>query len=230
MNIIYVSESRKESQETENRYKLPVKNGFASYLDSLGVLNQHTIAAHCLHLTEDDIAAFKKTRASIASCPISNLKVGMGVADLPKLISNGIIEGLGTDGHASNNTLDMFETMKMASLLPKGIQGDTTLMNARQAFETATLGGAKSMLQEKKTGSIAVGKRADVAILDLKSPNSFPFYDSYAHPVFSARTHDVRDVIVNGRILTRNRKILAIDVEKLEEVNKQIVSLGFRNP
>ncbi len=231
MNTLHVAEANNEAMDIQEKYKVPVKKGVASYLHSLGALNEFTIAAHCIHLTEDDIFAFKQSGASIASCPVSNLKVGMGVADLPKLITNGITVSLGTDGPASNNSLDMFETMKMASLLPKGLHGDTTLMNARQAFDAVTLGGARSMRQDSEIGSIAIGKRADIVIMNLTNAHSFPFYDAFSHLVYSAKSHDVRDVILDGRILVRDRKPVSIDMEKLEaEIETRVISLGFKTP
>ncbi|HZW56329.1 MAG TPA: amidohydrolase [Nitrososphaerales archaeon] len=230
MNTLHVAEARNEAREIESKYGVNVSKGVASYLRSLGVLTDETIAAHCIHLTEDDIVSFKSTQATVASCPVSNLKVGMGVADIPKMISNGITVSLGTDGPASNNALDMFETSKMASLLPKGVQGDTTLMSARQTFEISTLGGARSMHQSDQIGSLAVGKRADLVILDLSAPHSQPFYDPYSHLLFSAKSQDVRDVLVDGRILAGNRKLLFLDTEVLQnEISRRIGELGFLN-
>ena len=231
MNTLHVAEANNEAMDIQEKYKVPVKKGVASYLDSLGVLNEFTIAAHCIHLTEDDIRAFRGSGASVASCPVSNLKVGMGVADLPKLVSNGITVSLGTDGPASNNSLDMFETMKMASLLPKGLQGDTTLMNSKQVFDVATLGGARSMKQDSEIGSIAIGKRADIVVMNLTNAHSFPFYDAFSHLAYSAKSHDVRDVILDGRIIVRDRQLLSIEMEKLEtEIESRVVSLGYKIP
>ena len=231
MNTLHVAEARNEALEIESKYGVQgAKKGVASYLRSLGVLTDETIAAHCIHLTEEDLVAFKSTQATIASCPVSNLKVGMGVADIPKMISNGITVSLGTDGPASNNSLDMFETSKMASLLPKGVQGDTTLMDARQTFELATLGGAKSMHQSDVIGSIAVGKRADLVMLDVSAPHAQPFYDPYSHVIFSAKPQDVRDVIVDGRVLVRNREFLHVDTESLAaRIKDRVIELGFLN-
>jgi 5-methylthioadenosine/S-adenosylhomocysteine deaminase len=229
LNEIHVAEAGEEAREVERKYGVTVRKGVLSYLDTLGVLNERTVAADCIHLTEEDVAALKSSRASVASCPISNLKVGMGVANLPRLISNGVTVSLGTDGPASNNTLDMFETAKMASLLPKGLQNDTTLMNSRQTFEIATLGGATSLGQRSEIGSIAPGKRADIVTVNLSNAHSFPFYEPYSHLIFTARAHDVRDVIVDGRLLVRNRRLLTVDIDELQKrIDERVLALGLK--
>jgi 5-methylthioadenosine/S-adenosylhomocysteine deaminase len=216
LSTIHVAEARNEQNEISERYKVETKKGVATYLRSLGVLTEDTIAAHCIHLTDEDFVTFKTTRASIASCPVSNLKVGMGVADLSRALREGIVVSLGTDGPASNNSLDMFETMKMASLLQKGIGGDTTLMGAYQAFKAATLGGAMSMHQEDLLGSISIGKLADIVVLDLsRDLRSTPLYDPYFYLAYAASSASVRDVLVDGRIIVRDRKILGLDLDRL---------------
>lgn len=228
MNTLHVSEARTEIEEIQRKYNVDASHGVANYLDSLGVLNSETICAHSIHLTDEDFASMKKTGASIASCPISNLKVGMGIADIPKAIATGVTVSLGTDGPASNNSLDMFETMKMASLLQKGVHGNTTLMKAQDTFEIATLGGARSMHQEKDIGTLSKGKKADIAIIDLSGIHSSPLYEPYSHLVFSARSSDVRDVIVDGRLLVKNRENLHIDLESLKRLAmKAIERLGL---
>ena len=194
----------------------------------MGVLNAETICAHSIHLTDDDFASMKRTGASIASCPVSNLKVGMGIAEVPKAISKGITVSLGTDGAASNNSLDMFETMKMASLLQKGYFGDTTLMKSRETFELASAGGARSMRLGHEIGSIAKGKKADLIIVNVSGVHSTPLYDPFNHLVYSAKSSDVRDVIVDGRVLVRDRKVPHVDIEALKsEASKAVERLDL---
>ncbi len=217
LSTIHASESSAEVEEIKAKYGVDAKRGVINYLQSVGFLDSQTICAHSIHLTEDDYKAYTSTKASLASCPISNLKVGVGVADLPRALSEGITVSLGTDGPASNNTLDMFETMKMASLLAKGVKGDTTQLTSRQAFTLATEGGAHSLRQENEIGRLAVGYRADIVLLDLSSISAMPFYDPYSYLTFAARSGDVSDVLVDGRILVSNRKIQSVDVEKLRE-------------
>jgi 5-methylthioadenosine/S-adenosylhomocysteine deaminase len=220
---IHVAEAKTEASEIAEKYKMSASNGIAAYLLSLGVLTKDTIAAHAIHLLDDDIAAFKKIGASIASCPVSNLKVGMGVADLARDIAEGITVSLGTDGPASNNTLDMFESMKFASLLQKGIRGDTTALGSRTAFDISTAGGAKS-LQLQDTGSLSKGMKADIVVLDLSRISALPFHDPYNHVAFAARSGDVKDVLVDGRVLVRNREIKTVNLENTRSAVEEAVS------
>ena len=224
LNTLHVAESNAEAEEIKSRYNVDAKRGVVSYLYSLGVLNSDTICAHSIHLTEDDYLAFRESRASIASCPISNLKVGVGVADLPRAISEGIVVSLGTDGPASNNTVDMFETTKMASLLAKGLKGDTTQLSSKESFLLATAGGAKSLHQEAQVGSIFEGARADIVLLDLSSISAMPFYDAFNYIAYSARSRDVRDVLVDGRILVRDGAIQTVNLQILKENISSAVS------
>jgi 5-methylthioadenosine/S-adenosylhomocysteine deaminase len=217
LSTVHVAESKAEAGEIKSKYHVSTRNGVASYLYSLGFLNRDTVCAHCVHLEDRDYVAFRKTNASIASCPISNLKVGVGVADLSRAISQGITVSLGTDGPASNNTLDMFETMKMASLLAKGLRGDTTQLGSRESFMLATYGGAKALHQEMEIGSLSQGARADFVLMDLTNVSAIPFYDPFNYIVYSARSRDVRDVIVDGRIIVRSREVQTIDLENLRK-------------
>jgi 5-methylthioadenosine/S-adenosylhomocysteine deaminase len=217
LSTVHAAESLAEAGEIKTKYGVDAKRGIIKYLESIGFLDSETIIAHSIHLTDDDYGAYSSTKASFASCPISNLKVGVGVADLPRAITNGITVSLGTDGPASNNTLDMFETMKMASLLAKGLKGDTTQLTSKQTVALATQGGAKSLRQEGEIGKIAVGFRADISLLDLSRITALPFYDPYSYLAFAARSGDVSDVLVDGRILVRNRQIQSVDLKKLRE-------------
>ncbi len=223
LSTIHVAEARTEANEIDAKYVADAKRGIADYLLRIGVLTKDTVAAHCIHLLDDDYAAFKKAGASIASCPVSNLKVGMGIADLTRDMAEGITVSLGTDGPASNNTLDMFETTKMASLLQKGIKGEATLLSSKLVFELATIGGAKSLHQENEIGSLAIGKRADIVIVDLSRISAVPFYDPYNHLAYSARGGDVKHVLVDGRIVVRDGKIRTVDLEKMKEMVSRAV-------
>ncbi|MHB1909496.1 MAG: amidohydrolase family protein [Nitrososphaerales archaeon] len=224
LNTIHVAEARTEPKDIEKKYGVDVSKGVVYYLHSLGVIGPETIAAHCIHLTEHDYVALQKSQTTIASCPVSNLKVGMGVANLQKALSHNILVSLGTDGPASNNTLDMFETCKVASLLAKGLSGDTTALSSRESFSLGTINGARSLHQNNEIGSLREGKRADIVILDLSSANAIPYFDPYNYLVYSAKSSDVRDVIVDGRILVRNRALLTVDLEKLASKVSQAVS------
>lgn len=221
---IHAAESSAEAEQIKHKYGVDAKRGVIKYLESIGFLDSDTICAHSIHLTQEDYKAYSATRASIASCPISNLKVGVGVADLPRAISEGITVSLGTDGPASNNTLDMFETTKIASLLAKGLKGDTTQLTSRQSFLLATEGGARSIRQEGEIGRLAVGSKADVILVDLSNISALPFYDPYNYLVFAAQFGDVTDVLVDGRIIVRNHAIQTVNLEKLRERVSSAVS------
>ena len=228
INTIHVAEAATESNEIKSAYKVSTKSGIAVYLDSLGAINSETVAAHAVHLTDKDIKVFSRSRASIASCPISNLKLGAGIAKISKYISSSINVSLGTDSAASSNLLDMFEVMKMASLIQKGTVGNLTVMDARQSFESATINGAKAIGQDGSIGSIKEGKRADMVIMSLKSPSAIPIYDPYGYLSFAAKSSDVRDVMVDGRILVKGGDILTINMEKLEKgINAAKRDLGL---
>jgi 5-methylthioadenosine/S-adenosylhomocysteine deaminase len=217
LNTIHAAESPAEAEEINSKYGADARRGIIHYLESLGVLSSDTVCAHSIHLTEDDYSSYKRAGASMASCPVSNLKVGVGVADLPRALSEGVTLSLGTDGAASNNTLDMFETMKLASLLAKGIKGDTTQLSSRVTYELASVGGAKSLRQESAIGSIHVGARADVVLVTLENVSGMPFYDPYNFLVYAARSCDVRDVLVDGRLIVKNRAVQTVDLENLRK-------------
>lgn len=230
LNTIHVAEAPTEAKDIKARYGVSTSKGVATYLKSLKVLTNETVAAHCVHLTNQDFKSLKEISASIASCPISNLKIGVGVANISKVISYKINVSLGTDGPSSNNSLDMFETIKTASLLQKGIHGKPELMKAEKVFQLATLNGAKSLHQERDIGSIRVGKLADLVIIDLSGPNSMPIFDPHNHIAFSAKSNDVRDVFVGGKIIVRNRQVRTIDMQKLKsEIDSTTKELGILN-
>lgn len=226
LNSIHVAESPGEAKQVHETYKVDTSKGVAAYLKTLGVLNADTVAAHCTHLTETDYDALKSMNASIASCPTSNLKLGMGVADLRAASAHGINISLGTDGPASNNSLDMFEEMKLASILQKSTHSDTTLFPAKSVFDMATINGARALHQQGDIGSIATGKRADIVVMDVSQPHSLPLYDAYSHIIFSAKAADVKHVIIDGRVTVLDRNVVALDTERLtSELDKALQEL-----
>jgi 5-methylthioadenosine/S-adenosylhomocysteine deaminase len=229
LNTTHVAETSTEADEIKATYGVSAKDGIAVYLDGLGAINNETIAAHAVHLSDLDMKVFKRRSASIASCPLSNLKLGAGIAGISKCMAAGINVSLGTDGAASSNLLDMFEAMKIASLLQKDASGDLTVMNAKQSFESATINGAKAMHQESAIGGLKEGKRADIVIMALKSPNAIPVYNPYSYLAFSAKSGDVRDVIVDGRVIVRDGVLLTVDIDKLGlEVESAAEELGLK--
>lgn len=216
----HAAESKEEASVVKETFKVDVSGGIIIYLSRLGILSNSTLMAHTIHLTEQDINVMKEFDAKPSLNPVSNLKLGMGVADCIKLLENGLTVSLGTDGPASNNTLDMFETMKIMSLLVKGLHDDPTLLPSREAFKLATEYGAKS-LGYNDLGAIRPGYLADLVILDLNFPHARPVHDIFAHLVYSARASDVKTVIVNGKVVVEDRRLLNVDIVRfLDEVEK----------
>ncbi|KPV65401.1 MAG: N-ethylammeline chlorohydrolase [Candidatus Bathyarchaeota archaeon BA1] len=173
----HIAETKDEPKKIREAFKVPVKGGVVEYLDSLGVLESDTLAAHCVWLSSKDITILKERGVKISHNPISNLKIGCGVSPVSSLLRAGMTVALGTDSSCSNNTADMFEVMKAAALLQKGVYGDPTLLPAEQALRMATIGGAEALLWDKQIGSIEVGKSADLVIIDFRKPHLCPLFN-----------------------------------------------------
>jgi 5-methylthioadenosine/S-adenosylhomocysteine deaminase len=189
-----------------------------AYLDSLGVLDERLIAAHCVALTDKDMAIMKKRNVKVSHNPISNLKLASGISPVPKMLKKGITVSLGTDSPCSNNTADMFEVMKTAAILHKGINKNPTVMPAEQVLEMATIEGAKALSWENEIGSIEVGKKADLSIISLKKPHLCPLYSEASHLVYAVKASDVETVIINGRIVMENGKLTMLNIEKVMDM------------
>ncbi|MFI5661205.1 amidohydrolase [Streptomyces sp. NPDC051684] len=179
-------------------------------LDSLGLLGPDVVLAHAVDLTGGEIAAIARAGASVAHCPVSNLKLGCGIAPVPRLLSAGVTVGLGTDGAVSSNTLDVLGAVRQAALVHKA-DGDPTAVGAEQAVRMATIEGARALGVGDELGSLEVGKRADLAVLDLNRPHLTPRHDPYAMLAYAAQASDVRDTVVDGRILMRDRTLTTLD-------------------
>jgi len=213
---IHVSETRGEVNDSiRDHGKTPVAR-----LADLGLLDlRPVLAAHCVHLTDDDIAILAGKRVGISHCPGSNMKLSSGVAPVPELLGAGAVVGLGTDGPASNNNLDMLEEVRLAALLHKLEGKDPTLVPAYQALEMATRGSARALGIDDRVGQIAPGMRADIALLDFQQPHLFPRHDVVSHLVYAARAGDVRTVFINGRPVMRDGKLVSLDEQ---EVYRQV--------
>jgi len=215
---IHLSETRKEVYDSLKKGKRPVE-----YLESLDFLGENVIAAHVGWVTMNEMKLLSRRKVSVAHCPISNAKLASGVAPVPGMLKLGINVGLGTDGAASNNSLDLFQEMKFCALIHKVYRWDPTLASAREVFEMATIRGAKAL--GLNAGEIAEGKLADIVLLDEKSVGFQPLYDPVSNLVYSKPR--VTDVIVDGRLVVRDGKILTFDVEKalgkVEEVTREMV-------
>jgi 5-methylthioadenosine/S-adenosylhomocysteine deaminase len=208
---IHVSETRTEVEECVRQYgKTPV-----AHLRDCGLFERPLLAAHCVHVNADDIAILRAHDVRVAHNPQSNLKLASGIAPIVELTRAGITVGLGTDGAASNNNLDMFEEMRLAATLHKGVTGDATVIPASEAFAMATTGSARAVFLPEGHGELRVGAPADVVLLDLDSPHFLPMYDLLSNIVYAAGADDVTDVFVAGRPLLINREAISIDVERL---------------
>jgi len=212
---IHLAETKWEFDSIKKTFKCtPVQ-----YLNQLGVLSSNVIAAHCVYLTNEDVSIMFEKKAGVAHNPECNMKICSGVAPVPEMLKQGVKVGLGTDGAASNNNLDMFQAMYTAALLHKLSTNEPTVMNARQVVDMATISGAKVLGMDKLIGSLEKGKSADLIIIDLKRPEIYPVYNIYSSIVYSMNSSAVNTVIINGKIVLDNRKVLNIDEnEVLEKV------------
>ena len=206
---VHVAETRGEREESISRHGMsPVQ-----YLADLGVLDADTICVHGVWVDEDDRRILSDTGAVVVHCPHSNMKLASGICPVPEYLDGGIPVALGTDGAASNNTLDMIREMGTAARLHKAIQLDPTVTSARQVLEMATMGGARAVGMADRIGSIEPGKLADLVVIDVRRPHLSPIYEPVSHVVYAAAGADVQHVLVGGRFLVRDRQLTTIDIE-----------------
>ena len=216
--IIHISETESEVKLVKERYgRTPV-----FHLDHLGVLSERLIADHCVKIAEEEMEILKKYGVKVAHCPESNMKLASGVAPIPELLSKGVVVGLGTDGCASNNNLDMFQEMDTAAKLHKVYRGDPTTMDAVSVVKMATINGAKVLGLEDDVGSIEVGKKADLIVIDLNKPHLTPLYNPYSQLVYAVNGADVVGSIIDGRVVMKKGKLVTIEEEKVIEEVKRI--------
>ncbi|MGG3161894.1 5'-deoxyadenosine deaminase [Geobacillus stearothermophilus] len=219
----HAAENRKEVEIVQK--ETGMRN--IEYLDYLGLANERLILAHCIWLNEQEKKIIKEKGVHISHCPGSNLKLASGIADIPDLLSMGVSLSLGADGAPCNNNLNMFNEMRLAALIQKPAYGPTA-MNARSVFEMATIGGAKAVGLENEIGSIEVGKKADLVILNLNNFHTYPSYDvdPISRIVYSASRDDVETTIINGQIVMENKVLKTIDQNiVLYEANRSIKRL-----
>ncbi|HHV05783.1 MAG TPA: amidohydrolase family protein [Anaerolineaceae bacterium] len=212
----HVSETADEVVNMRKQSGMPV----VPYIKKLGMLDTKLIAAHCVHVDDGEIRTMRRAGTGIAHNPSSNLKLASGFAPTARMMEMGAKVGIGTDGAASNNDLDMFEEMRLASLIAKPVAGDPTVLPARQVLEMATRIGAEVLHLDHITGSLEVGKRADIIVLDIFPIHNQPHFkrDSeniYAQIVYASKASDVTDVMVDGQWLMRNKTLLTIDEDAL---------------
>ncbi len=209
--IIHVSETRDETNQIRE------KHGTSStqWLDSLGVLGPHVLFCHGVWLTEEDLAILRDKGVGVSHNPESNMKLASGTAPVARMLALGIGVGLGTDGAASNNNLDMFQTMDFTAKLHKLVNMNPTVLSAQTVLEMATLGGARVLGLEKEIGSLEAGKKADVILLNVESAHALPMYNVYSHLVYTMKGSDVRTSIINGRLVMNDRRVLTLDEKQV---------------
>jgi 5-methylthioadenosine/S-adenosylhomocysteine deaminase len=188
-----------------------------NYLDEIGIIDKNTLLVHAVWLDDNDINTIAVRGASVSHNPESNMKLASGIAPVPALLKAGVTVGLGTDGCASNNNLDLISEMDFAAKLHKVIALDPTLMDAVTVLKMATIQGAKALGLDDIIGSLEIGKKADVIVIDTRKPHLVPVYNPVSHIVYAAQGSDIRDVIVNGQLLVKDRKILTVDLENTIE-------------
>ncbi len=211
--IMHLCETQSETSQIESRYGLrPV-----AHLDRLGLLDANLIADHAIWLTPEEIGLLAARGVRVAHCAESNMKLASGVAPLPELLAAGVPVGLGTDGCASNNDLDLFGEMDTVAKLHKVQRLDPTIIDAATVLRLATIEGARVLGLADRIGSLEPGKRADIIVVDTRQPHLTPLYNPVSHLVYAARGADVRHTVIDGRIVMRDRHLLGIDLDALLE-------------
>ena len=205
--VTHISETKREVDDSlKAKGASPI-----DYLNRIGFLNNRVIAAHVVWPSEEELGLLKKLGVGIVHNPQSNMKLASGVAPVPEMLRADLPVGLGTDGAASNNDLNLWEEMDTAAKLHKLISKDPKVVTAAEAFEMATIRGARALHLEKEIGSIEKGKRADLVVVDLDDLNQTPFYNIYSDLVYATKAADVRTVIVEGRVIMRDRRLLTLN-------------------
>lgn len=221
--IMHLSETHQEVADCEKRYGVtPV-----AHLHRLGLLTARLLADHAVVLSEADLELLAASAAGVAHCPESNMKLASGIAPVVELLKRGVPVGLGTDGCASNNNLDLVQEMDTAAKLQKVRYLDPTVLPATATLDLATRGGAKVLGLEGQIGALSPGLKADVVVLDLDQPHLTPLYDPYSHLVYAAGGGDVQTVVVHGRVLVQDRQVLSFDLaETLAKTRELARELG----
>ncbi len=220
----HIAETEDEAEKIRKAFNVSIKDGALEHCASLGVLGSDVVAAHCVWLSAGEIKILREKEVKVSHNPISNLKLGSGISPVPDMLDAGVTVSLGTDSSCSNNSSDMFEVMKTASLIQKGIHRNPTLLTAEHVLKMATIEGAKALKWEKQIGSIEIGKDADLAIINFKKPHLYPLFNEVSHLVYSAKAADVESVLINGKIVMENRQITTVNVNNILETAEKTKS------
>ena len=205
--VTHISETKREVDDSvKAKGASPV-----NYLERIGFLNEKVIAAHMVWPQDGETEILKRRHVGVVHNPQSNMKLASGVSPVPRMMQEGLLVGLGTDGAASNNDLSMWEEMDTAAKLHKVFTNDPKVISAEQAFALATIHGAEALHLEKEIGSLEVGKRADIVIIERDSLHQIPLYNIYSDLVYATKSTDVETVIINGRVVMRNRRLLTLN-------------------
>ena len=220
--VTHIAEAPTETEYTKKNFQArPVM-----YLEKIGFLSPRVIGAHMVHVNDEEIAILQRREVGVGHCPQSNMKLASGTSPIPRMLKAGVRVGLGTDGAASNNDLDLWEEMDTAAKLHKLVSQDPTVVSAREALTMATIGGARAIHLEREIGSLETGKRADLILVDLSAPHLTPMYNLESHLVYATKASDVTETIVNGRVLMRGRRLLTLDEAAIKmrarEYQKQV--------
>lgn len=221
---IHYMETEDEVNQIKERYNKTVTD----YLKETGIFDCKTILAHGVWAKESDIRELKNYDTAIVHNPVSNQKLGSGIANIKLMLENGVAVALGTDGQGSTNTLDMFEEIKTAAYLQKVVNKSATAISGYDVLKMATIEGAKALGLEKEIGSIEVGKKADIIIIDLNKPHLVPVHDIYSTLAYSVNGADVETVIIDGNLIMEERKILTIDERCVIKQVNSIVNKLFQ--
>ena len=209
--IIHLAETEDELKTAREKFNLTP----TAYLESIGFWGPRTVAAHGVWVNDADIAILKRRNVGVSHNPESNMKLASGIAPVTKYLAAGVALGLGTDGAASNNDLDMFGAMREASFLAKLANRDPTAAPAQTALDLATIGGARALGMDSTIGSLEAGKRADLITVSMSAARQTPMYDPVSHLIYVTRGEDVRTTIVDGKILMRDRQVQTLDAAKV---------------
>ena len=225
LHVIHLSETESEVATCVERYGLrPVE-----HLNRLGLLNSRLLAAHCVQLTEEEIELLAGTQVKVSHCVESNMKLASGAAPVPALLQQGVCVAIGTDGPASNNDVDMFAEMSSVAKVHKVVAMDPTVMDAETTLQCATFNGARALGAEAEIGTLEVGKKADLIVLDLDQPHLVPLYNLPSHLVYAARGADVIHSLINGRLVMKQRQLLTMDeqqvIARMQELSKEVLKI-----
>ena len=211
-----------ETQAEQNDIKARYDNSVIRHLDKYKLLGETSVLAHCVHLDDTEISLLAQSKTNVVLNPMSNLKLGSGIAPVKAMHRAGINLTIGTDGAISGNDLDMWLAMRLTCGLAKGLNMEADALTAEQVLHMATISGAKALGKSDSLGSLEIGKNADFILVDINNSHSIPLFDPITHLVFGAGRSDVTDVFVSGKHVVKNKKINGLDIEKIHEEVRQL--------